>query len=522
MSDPLGIPNGVDCSSVPREFIGPRVLGAVRLSKMADESTSPARQRERIAWWAQGHDATVVAVSEDLDTSGAVDPFRRESLGKWLTDTPPQPWDVLVAWKLDRISRSSMDTETLLRWCLDHGKRIVCVDDGIDTDTQMGQVWVKLASIFAEVERNAIRERVVQSRKKLRADSRWGGEAVHYGLKPEKLPTGGYRLVHDAEAVAVLRRVVSDVMRGDSVQSIARALTAEGIPSSRDRQRQLQGKPMTGGAWSTTTLHRLLESKSLLGYTVHRGDVEFGVMKSEPILTASEFRSLQAVLEQRKRPKRSNRTGSASPLLGVVICSAIRHTTDCPEGQSCDCPQCGASLHQKSQLSKGKRYRYYYCPERHGCQIPAEWLETEMETAFLDELGDTEVCEPVVVPASDHSDELESARVRLDVLTSALRRATSQAVMESLAQQIGDLDTRIAELESMPVRPARTEQVPTGRSYAQEWEESAGDPATRRRLLLESGIRYEVLLENRTRTQGGVLRSNLVVPEDIRARMGAA
>ncbi|MBN3459219.1 recombinase family protein [Mycobacterium sp. DSM 3803] len=124
-----------------------RVLGAVRLSRLTDESTSPVRQRERISWWASGNDATVTYVSEDLDTSGAVDPFKRESLGKWLTDTPPEPWDVLVAWKLDRISRSSMDTETLLRWCLERGKRIVCVDDGIDTDTQMGQVWVKLASI---------------------------------------------------------------------------------------------------------------------------------------------------------------------------------------------------------------------------------------------------------------------------------------------------------------------------------------------------------------------------------------
>ena len=87
-----------------------RLLGGVRLSKLTDESTSPARQRERIEWWTQGHDGTVVAIAEDMDTSGAVDPFKRESLGKWLTDTPPEPWDVLVAWKLDRTSRSSMDT----------------------------------------------------------------------------------------------------------------------------------------------------------------------------------------------------------------------------------------------------------------------------------------------------------------------------------------------------------------------------------------------------------------------------
>ncbi|WEV33460.1 recombinase family protein [Mycolicibacterium fortuitum] len=480
-----------------------RVLGAVRLSKLTDESTSPVRQRERIEWWAQGHQpATVVSISEDLDTSGAVDPFKRASLGKWLTDTPPEPWDVLVAWKLDRISRSSMDTETLLRWCLDRGKRIVCVDDGIDTDTQMGQVWVKLASIFAEVERNAIKERTTQARKKLRSESRWGGETVHYGLKPEQIPTGGYRLVHDDEAVAVIRRIVADVMRGDSVQSIADRLTAEGVPSSRDRQRQLQGREMTGAAWSTTTLHRLLESKTLLGYTVHQGDADPEVMKSEPILTASEFRSLQAVLEQRKRPKTTNRTSNASPLLGVAFCL-----------------DCGVTLHQKSQLAKGKRYRYYYCPSKpqHGNKIPGEWLEQVLEEAFLHELGDAEVHEPVLVPASDHTDELESARMQLETVASAMRKATSQTVLEVLAEQVAELDARIAELETLPVQPARTEHIPTGRTYAEDWKKS--DTDARRRLLLDSGIRYEVLVEGRTRTQGGAFKSNLLVPEDIRDRM---
>lgn len=399
-----------------------------------------------------------------------------------------------------------MDTEMLLRWCLEHGKRIVCVDDGIDTDTQMGQVWVKLASIFAEVERNAIKERVVQARKKLRSEARWGGETVHYGLMPERLPEGGWRLVHDNEAVAVIRRVIADVMRGDSVQSIADRLTTEGVPSARDRQRQLQGKPIKGSAWSTTTLHRILESKTLLGYTVHQGDADPEVFKSEPILTASEYRHLQAVLDQRKRPKTSNRTGNASPLLGVAFCL-----------------ECQSPMHQKSQTAKGKRYRYYYCSSKpqHGNKIPAEWLETVLEETFLDELGDIEIHEPVIVPASDHTDELESARMQLEAVTTAMRKATSQTVLEMLADQIAALDARITELESLPVQPARVEHVPTGRTYAQDWADA--DTDNRRRLLLDSGIRYEVLLEGRARAanQGGVFKSNLFVPEDIKKRMGA-
>ncbi|MBN3459849.1 recombinase family protein, partial [Mycobacterium sp. DSM 3803] len=360
------------------------------------------------------------------------------------------------------------------------------------------------SSIFAEVERNTIKERTTSARKKLRAESRWAGETVHYGLKPQKLPDGGWKLVHDAEAVQVIRRIVADVMRGDSVQSIAGKLTAEGVPSSRDRQRQLQGKPTTGAAWSTTTLHRLLESKTLLGYTVHQGDADPEVMKSEPILTASEFRSLQAALELRKRPKTTNRTGNASPLLGVAFCL-----------------ECQSPMHQKSQVAKGKRYRYYYCSDKpqHGNKIPGEWLESVLEETFLDELGDIEVHEPVIIPASDHTDELESARMRLEVVTEAMRKATSLTVLETLAEQIAELDSRIGELESLPVEAARTEHVPTGRTYAEDWENS--DTEARRRLLLDSGIRYEVLLEGRTRAanQGGAFKSNLFVPQDIRDRM---
>lgn len=479
-----------------------RVLGAVRLSRLTDESTSPVRQRERIEWWAQGNGATVTYVSEDLDTSGAVSPFKRDSLGPWLTETPPQPWDVLVAWKLDRISRSSMDTEMLLKWCIDHGKRIVCVDDAIDTDTQMGQMWVKLASIFAEVERNAIKERVVQSRKKLRSEARWGGEAVHYGLKPEKLDGGGWTLVHDAEAVQVIRRVLADVYRGDSVQSIADALTSEGVPSSRDRLRQLRGKPMMGSAWSTTTLHRLLESKTLLGYTSHNGEADPSVLKTEPIITATEYRELQTILGERRKPKRVNRTGKASPLLGVAVCYV-----------------CDSTLHHRSAEVKGNRYRYYYCPgkDKHAGNMPAGELEALLEEVFLDQLGDIEIHETRVIPASDHTEELENAKLALEDIAQAMGKASSAAVRAALAAQIADLDSLITNLELLPVEPARTEPVPTGVTYGDRWEADTDH----RRLLLDSGIRLRAMLEGKGRgkNQGGQFTAELYIPEDIRARM---
>jgi hypothetical protein len=58
-----------------------RVLGAVRLSKMRDESTSPERQRGQVEAWAQLHDHAVTAITEDTDVSGKVPATLRPGLG---------------------------------------------------------------------------------------------------------------------------------------------------------------------------------------------------------------------------------------------------------------------------------------------------------------------------------------------------------------------------------------------------------------------------------------------------------
>lgn len=479
-----------------------RVLGAVRLSRLTEESTSPARQRERVDWWTSGQDARVVGIAEDLDVSGAVDPFERDSLGRWLSDNPPEPWDVLVAWKLDRISRSSMDTERLLRWCLDRDKRIVCVDDGIDTSTQMGQVWVKLASIFAEVERNAIKERTAKGKAALRKTGRWGGETIHYGFKAERRQDGWY-LVQDETAVGIIRQIVAKVLDGDSIASIADWLTETGVPTPRDRQREIKGEPTQGKKWNSQTLFKMLGSKTLLGYTTYNGEVDTEVLKAPPILATEEFRTLQHSLESRRHSKTNNRTSNASPLLGVALCL-----------------ECEKPFHHRAQNVNGKRYRYYYCAEKHGQAIKAETLEELLEEEFLDQVGAVEIHEEVYVPGSDSSAELESAVFALEELTDAMSRAASKTARQRLSERIARLDARIAELEAEPSEPARVELRPTGRTYAQEWADR--DQDERRKLLQRSGIRLKARQTGKGRAagEGGLFEYDLYVPYEVWERLG--
>ena len=80
-----------------------RVLGRIRLSRLTEESPSAARQREIIENWAAANDHEIVGWAEDIDVSGSVDPFEAPALREWWDRK--DEWDILCAWKLDRIGR---------------------------------------------------------------------------------------------------------------------------------------------------------------------------------------------------------------------------------------------------------------------------------------------------------------------------------------------------------------------------------------------------------------------------------
>jgi site-specific DNA recombinase len=116
-----------------------KVLGAVRLSRHTDESTSVSRQREQIRTWASlyGHD--VVAIAEDLDTSGKTAAAERASLGPWLSDPVlVSRWDILVCAKVDRISRNVRDFCDLIAFCQAQKKFVVSIAESFDLSKARG------------------------------------------------------------------------------------------------------------------------------------------------------------------------------------------------------------------------------------------------------------------------------------------------------------------------------------------------------------------------------------------------
>ncbi|WP_257000412.1 recombinase family protein [Mycobacterium avium] len=504
---------------------GKRVLGRLRLSRSSEESTSIERQREVIAQWSEANGHTVVGWAEDLDVSGSVDPFQAPALGPWLGDRAPD-WDILCAWKLDRLSRSTISLNRLIGWCQDHGKVLVSATEGIDLGTPVGRLIANVIGFLAEGELEAIRERVKGSRRKLRESARWPGGKPPYGYMAVPREGGGWSLVIDPEASRVVRRIVDELLNGTPLTRIARELTSEGYRTPAQYYAALRGSrgpgtaPSEGassagsrqpglrvtpddkpGKWSSTPLRNMLRSKALRGYAHHRGETvrdEAGqpVQLAEPLVTLDEWELIQAALDQAAR--KGGKSTEVSPLSGLVVCLATcQHKLAgrlCPD----DCSgTCGAPLYherysiKRPQYGKQYDYRYYRCRDRETCpsvMLPAEELEDLAEETFLRELGDQEVRERVWVPGDSHEAELREAITALDELSQAAGRAVSAAAKQRLQMQLGALDARIAELESAPAKEARWEWRATGETYRDAWYLS--DTDDRRELLRRSGITF--------------------------------
>lgn len=482
-----------------------RGLGAIRLSKETDQSTSPARQQDRIDWWCAGHEVQVVHTTKDLGVSGAVSPFERDGLGEWLTDKRADDWDVLVAWKLDRISRSAEDTLKLLNWCIKHGKRIVCVDDGIDTDTEMGKVWIQLAAIFAQVERTAIKERTLSSREKLRTEGRWAGGAPVYGSRAVARSDGaGYRIEKDPDAYPTLRWIVERVLAGDSLNSIATKLNTDEVPTPQELHRRQKGKLPSEKPprWRTNTLTSILTSPSLIGNNSHQGRAVRGpdglpIKSGEPLVTPGEWKQLQDRLVHGVKPR--NRSEATSLLLGIAFCAV-----------------CGSRLHRLSALKRGRNYAYYRCASQSTAggfcgakNIREDYLNEVVEDHLMQEIGHIEIPEKILIPGEDHSAELEEAQLSLAELSLMAGTAKSDTAKQLLRAQLTALDERIADLEARPSRPDRWIERGTGATYRQQWD--SGDEEKRRKLLLDSGITIRV--------KGDPFEFHIWVPADLREKI---
>ena len=463
-----------------------RVLGRVRISRLTEQSTSLERQRELIEKWADMNQHTIVGWATDLDLSGTVDPFDSPALGPWFAKDKLGEWDILCAWKLDRIGRRVIPLNRVFGFMLENEKTLVCVSDNIDLSTWVGRLVANVIAGVAEGELEAIKERTQASRQKLVQTGRWPGGNVPYGLMPMELPTGGWQLTPNPEHLPVIGRIVRELIHGAAVEAVADRLNEDGIPSPK------------GVKWTPQTLFKMTQAKYLLGHSTYGGetvrDAEgFPVLISEPVLDASEWDQLQAAVQLRKSGPIS-RTRNVSPLLNVALCF------------ECEQPL----FHRVYRRNYGKNiYRYYHCRDNHTGMVDAGMVEELLEEAFLDAVGERKVLERVFRKGENHETELEDAKRALDDISTLLGTMTSDTVRKRLTEQMRAIDFRISTLERLPTSQAGWVYKETGQTFTDAWNEA--NVEQRRQLLIKSGIYFKILRLPGTQA----ITSEIYVPDEM-------
>jgi DNA invertase Pin-like site-specific DNA recombinase len=196
--------------------------------------------------------ATIRERYDDGGFSGGT--LERPGLKRLLQDVEAGLIDVIMVYKIDRLSRSLMDFAKLVEVFDRNQVTFVSVTQSFNTTTSMGRLTLNILLSFAQFEREVIGERIRDKVAASRKRGMWMGGHVPlgYDVRDRKL------VVNEAEA-ATVRMIFERFVAIGSATTLAKALAAEGVLNKR-------GKPIDKGF-----LYKLISNRVYLGEAVQRG-----------------------------------------------------------------------------------------------------------------------------------------------------------------------------------------------------------------------------------------------------------
>jgi DNA invertase Pin-like site-specific DNA recombinase len=221
--------------------------------------------------------------------------MERPALKQLLADIEDELIDVVVVYKIDRLTRSLADFSRIIEVFEKAGASFVSVTQSFNTTNSMGRLMLNVLLSFAQFEREVTGERIRDKIAASKARGMWMGGTVPLGYDLPEPGTHKLR-VNQAEAETV-RRIFSRYLELGSVHALQRELAEHAI---QPKQRvTLSGKPLGGQSFSRGALFHLLRNRLYLGQIVHRNKVHEG--EHEAIVDQALFDSVQQMLDGNAR-----------------------------------------------------------------------------------------------------------------------------------------------------------------------------------------------------------------------------
>jgi site-specific DNA recombinase len=255
----------------------------------------------------EGWKAIKTAYDDGGYSGGAME---RPGLKALLADVKARKVDVVVVYKVDRLTRSLADFAKMVELFDAAGVSFVSVTQAFNTTTSMGRLTLNVLLSFAQFEREVTGERIRDKIAASKAKGMWMGGMPPLGYDPPvDLATRSLAL-NPAEADRV-RLIFDRYLALGSVAELRRELERTGIRSKAWTSRA--GKPVGGEPFSTGALFYLLRNRVYLGEIVHAGQRNPG--SHPPIITPELFEAVQKRLADNAIRRTTRVTRASSALL---------------------------------------------------------------------------------------------------------------------------------------------------------------------------------------------------------------
>jgi site-specific DNA recombinase len=291
------------------------------------------------------------------DASGAT--TSRPGLQRTLAGARAGKFDVLLVYRVDRLTRSLRDLVTLLDDLDQAGVVFRSATEPFDTATPMGRMLVQVLGMFAQFERDTIIDRVIAGMERKAAAGKWKGGRRPFGYQVDTIEQA---LVPDTAEAAVVR-LIFDLYTRDrpGARTIANTLNERGHRTT------------AGGRWSAHQVVRVLSNRIYLGELTFRGITAAGC--HPPVIEQAAFEEAQQILAARAGDRAKRAAGGSDYLLTGLI----------------RCPACGSAMLGTRAHGKTKTYRYYSCYRRTrydtavcgGQRIDADAIEHAVTDALI-------------------------------------------------------------------------------------------------------------------------------------------